>query len=242
MSHQFPALAVSDPGAACLPACVSAHGLSPQLEPEPRRHVHLTRVELGRLILLSTEVGARFARDGIPHDPAAWMVAPRRLFGGRSAVDACRAEIPFMRGMLLHSLSCGLDADPNAIDAVLLEHAEIDLASSTGGNIVRLDVPDPATGRELYTAIVVDSEGDTCCHAFLARMATGADEVLGELKDRLGERCRDPEIQRGFDPSHPVACAHVSAAITELLHDVAADPTSVLANGLNVFIEHRFAQ
>ena len=241
MSHQFPALAVSDSGAACLPVLLNSHAASPQLEPEPRQQMHLTRVELGRLILLSTEVGARFARDGIPYDPAAWMVAPRRLFGGRSAVDACRAEIPFMRGMLLHSLSCGLDADPDAIDAVLLEHDELAPGSDSSGHIIHLDVPEPATGPELYTAIVV-SEGDTCCHAFLARMASGADEVLGELKDRLGDRCRDPEIQRGFDPSHPVACAHVSAAITELLHDVAADPTSVLANGLNVFIEHRFAQ
>ena len=48
-----------------------------------------TRRAICRVALVATEVGGRFQREAIDHDPMSWMLSPRRLFGGSSALDAC---------------------------------------------------------------------------------------------------------------------------------------------------------
>ena len=80
-------------------------------------------------------------------DPAAWLFAPRRLFGGRAAVDACAAHGAFIRAMLLHGLGLGLDAAPEAMDALLAEDRSFDCEEAA---LVAL--PAPAMPAEPRTA------------------------------------------------------------------------------------------
>lgn len=78
-----------------------------------------TRRGLCRLTLLAAEVGSRFERDQEPIDPMAWLLAPRDLFGGKAAIEACLERENFMRALLLHGLAIGMDADPTDIDFLL---------------------------------------------------------------------------------------------------------------------------
>lgn len=196
------------------------------------------RWHLGRIVMLAAETGARFERDGIEADPAAWMVAPRRLFGGSSAVEACREDGPFLRAMLLHGLSAGLDADPELLDALVTD-------DPAAGNLdERLDIDEPRSSfprMDLYTATVVCECSSSTSHIFHACMAFGPDEVVRELRKRVGgEAGRCARVRRGFDPSDPIAVENVSPAIGAVLLEVAADANSPLGHGLNILIEHRF--
>lgn len=76
----------------------------------------VTRRRLIRLALVATEAGARFQREASEHDTMAWMLAPRKLFGGRDAIDATLEREHCMRALLLHGLGLGLDALPADID------------------------------------------------------------------------------------------------------------------------------
>ncbi len=75
-----------------------------------------TRRRLIRLALVAAETGARFQREGMDHDPMAWMLASRELFDGRDAVEAALELQHCTRAILLHGLGLGLDADPAVID------------------------------------------------------------------------------------------------------------------------------
>ena len=86
----------------------------------PSDHAVLaTRRGLTRLALIAAETGARFQREGEGHDPMTWLLAPRRLFEGGTAIDAVLGREDFMRALLLHGLSIGLDAEPGAIDLLV---------------------------------------------------------------------------------------------------------------------------
>lgn len=88
------------------------------LDPDSSNDVPIvvTRRQLIRLAVVATEVGARFQRDAIGHDSMAWMLAPRRLFDGRDAVDAALEQTHCVRALILHGLCLGLDARPQDID------------------------------------------------------------------------------------------------------------------------------
>lgn len=195
------------------------------------------RIQLGRIVMLAAETGARFERDGIVHDPAAWMVAPRRLFGGSSAVEACLEEGPFLRGMVFHGLSAGLDADPELIDTLISDDAEVD-----AGGVAEAGAPSADWPRmDLYTATAVCERSNSTSHVFHACMAFGAEDVFAELSKRLGaEAARQASVRRGFDPSHPIAVENVSPALGAVLIAVSEDAHSPLGHGLNILIEHRF--
>ena len=77
-----------------------------------------TRRAISRVALVATETACRFQREGMAHDAMTWMLAPRVLFAGASALEACLDRDACLRGVLLHGLSLGLDADPAAIDAL----------------------------------------------------------------------------------------------------------------------------
>lgn len=97
-------------------------GADPMAGDEPSDEpVLTTRRRLLRLSILSAEVGARFTREKIDHDPAAWMLTPRAAFGGARPIEACQDLRDFGRAILLHGLGLGLDADPDMLDELLLE-------------------------------------------------------------------------------------------------------------------------
>ena len=87
--------------------------------------VTMTERQLIRLVFVAAETGARFARERIEMDPAAWLFAGRRLFHGRAAVVACRERDAFVRALLVHGLSIGLDASPEAVDALIADGGDI---------------------------------------------------------------------------------------------------------------------
>ncbi|MFN3728053.1 MAG: hypothetical protein ACK4SZ_17310 [Allosphingosinicella sp.] len=87
--------------------------------------ITMTERQLIRLLFVAAETGARFARERIDLDPAAWLFAGRRLFHGRAAVVACRERDAFVRALLLHGLSIGLDASPEAVDSLVVEGGDI---------------------------------------------------------------------------------------------------------------------
>jgi len=83
-----------------------------------------TKRGLVRLALVAADTASRFEREGIAHDPVAWMLAPRVLFEGRAAIDACLGRHECLRAVLLHGLSIGLDAELDDLDHLLDEEDE----------------------------------------------------------------------------------------------------------------------
>ena len=104
---------------------VTAHSYSVE---DPTQHDHegdpvvvTTRRGLSRIAFVAAETGARFEREGIDHDPVAWMMTPREIFDGSAALDACLERHAFMRAAILHGLSWGLDASPRDIDPLIAD-------------------------------------------------------------------------------------------------------------------------
>lgn len=95
------------------------------LDPDSRSDTPLlvTRRRLIRLALVAAETGARFQRDGLDHDPVAWMLAPRELFDGRDGIEGSLALTGCLRAILLHGLAIGLDADPALMDELIEDGA-----------------------------------------------------------------------------------------------------------------------
>lgn len=85
--------------------------------------VVVTRRQLIRLAVVSTEVGARFQRETVDHDSMAWMLAPRTLFDGRDAIDAALEQRHCIRALVLHGLGLGLDARPSDVDDLMSDCA-----------------------------------------------------------------------------------------------------------------------
>lgn len=85
------------------------------------QQVLTTRRAICRVAFVAAETASRFEREGIDHDPMAWMMTPRRLFEGESALDACLHLTCFKRAIILHGLSYGLDGSPTHIDALIEE-------------------------------------------------------------------------------------------------------------------------
>ena len=81
--------------------------------------VETTARALVRLVYVAAQVGQRFRDENLTQDPVAWMMAPRDLFAGRCAIDACQDRPDFILATLLHGLSLGLDADPGDLRSLL---------------------------------------------------------------------------------------------------------------------------
>jgi hypothetical protein len=93
----------------------------------------LSQRQLGRLVFLAAETGARFDREGVDVDAVAWLFTPRVLFDGRQALVACQEREAFIRAILLHGLSIGFDADPVEMDALMTENVDQDLGELPEG-------------------------------------------------------------------------------------------------------------
>ncbi len=83
--------------------------------------------QLARLALIAAETGSRFERERSEADPLAWLYSPRELFDGLPAILACQERASFLRAVILHSLSIGLDADPHEIDRLLADDEQNDV-------------------------------------------------------------------------------------------------------------------
>lgn len=81
--------------------------------------VMTTRRAMCRVATVAAEAGARFQREASSVDPMAWMLAPRRMFDGVSALEACLDRDHFVRAIVLHGLSLGVDADPAVLDRLV---------------------------------------------------------------------------------------------------------------------------
>lgn len=210
-----------------------------------------TRRALCRVALVATEAAGRFERDGVAHDPMSWMLAPRRLFGGAAAIDACLDRDACMRGVLVHGLGLGLDIDPVALDALT---ADDDWDEDDGTDVVTIfHAVDDGSGDggvspfehhrprgRLFTATVVANDGFETVQAFHASIASDEAEISGRLFCRMGAASADAVIVEGFDPSDPLVGALVSPAISQTLTLVAENPRSALAAGLDLNVEQRF--
>lgn len=196
-----------------------------------------TRRAIGRVALVASEAASRFQREEVNHDAMSWMFAPRELFGGACAIDACLDRDACLRGVLVHGLSLGLDVSPEFVDALT---AEDDDEDGTDGDEEGY-VESAETGAvRLFTAMIAADDGFETVHAFHASFAVDAAEMAGRLHCRMGAAMADARIVEGFDPSDPLVVALVSNAMADLLSIVAADPSSDLAAGLDVNIEQRF--
>lgn len=101
-------------------AAAGSWGLDPLVHDDASDEtVELSKRQLVRIALIATEVGARFQRDGNTHDPMSWMLVPRRLFAGRSAIEACGEHSNCLRSVLVHGLGLDLDVKVEVIDALL---------------------------------------------------------------------------------------------------------------------------
>lgn len=78
-----------------------------------------TRRALCRIALVASETAVRFEREGVPYDPMAWMLAPRRMFDGRAALDACLGVDACVRAVVAHGLSLDLDQDRGTIEGLM---------------------------------------------------------------------------------------------------------------------------
>lgn len=92
--------------------------------------VRMTNRQLSRLLLIAADTAARFEREHCPVDPIAWLFSPRKLFNGCAAVAACQSRSHFIRAIVLHGLSIGLDADPDELDELLAEDGDAEMAFS----------------------------------------------------------------------------------------------------------------
>lgn len=210
-----------------------------------------TRRGITRVALVATEVAARFQREAAPHDPMGWMLAPRDLFSGAAAIDACIERGACLRAILLHGLSIGLDADADAIDALVVEPEEKEAehaarprrrraARHRGADNVVPIKPVAEAGPRLFTATMVANDGQETIQAFHASLASDEAEIAGRLYMRMGAAAAEARIMPGFDPGDPMAAALVSPALADMLALAADCPASPLAAGLDLNIEQRF--
>lgn len=203
--------------------------------------VPATRRGLTRLALIAAETGARFQREGEGLDPMAWMLAPRRLFAGSTAIESCLARADFMRALLLHGLALGLDAEPAQIDALLCDTPG-DVGSGfweggdgTGGEPVRNVV----RRQRLYSAMIVIARGGELVHLFHASVAPSAGVVRERIRSRFGAAAAaQADIQIGVDLDCPTTSEMLPPAFRVMVERGRRVRWSAMA-GLDVTVEHR---
>ena len=201
-----------------------------------------TTRRLLRLAISAADVGTRFAQEASPLDPAAWLIAPRRLFDGRAALDACQELDGFQRSVVLHGLGMALDADPAEIDDLLASEpgaadgAPEDGEASMGALDARMPQP------RLLSCWVDSADEGGRLFAFCAVVTNRPADLVERVVARYGPAAAAAaSYSAGFDHSTPLATAMVSDAMADTLALAAVDPGSPLAAGLDVVVEQRFA-
>lgn len=201
-----------------------------------------TRRAIGRVALVAAEVATRFEREGVPHEPMSWMLAPRRLFGGSTAVEACLGHRDSVRALTLHGLSLGLDAEPGDVDALLCD------APGEGG--AYWDGADPGDGRgdagrrvvrrqRLYSAVLVIARGGELVHLFHASVAPASSVVRERIRARFGEAAANQaDIRLGVDLGCEATAGLLPPAFREMVEGRRRIRWSSMA-GFDVTVEHR---
>ncbi len=92
--------------------------LDPLENDDDDENVVLTLREIVRIALVASEVGARFQREGIPSDPMAWMLAPRRAFHGAPPIEACASRQDCAKAVLIHGLGLDLDVAAHCVESL----------------------------------------------------------------------------------------------------------------------------
>jgi hypothetical protein len=200
-----------------------------------------TRRGLTRLALVAAETGARFQREATPHDPMAWLLAPRRLFAGAAAVEACLERDHCLRAILLHGLALGLDASPTTIDALIADGPADDPDEPWPGE--RRGSPDGIPGGRrvrLYSAVIVVARGGELLNAFHASVAPSAAVVRERIRARLGSAAAaHATIRVGVDPDCPTTIGMVPPALLHTLMRGGRRGRWSLAGGIDVTVEQR---
>lgn len=208
--------------------------------------VMVTPRRLLRLAIAAADAGARFSREGLDLDPVAWMIAPRQLFDGKSAMDACQDLEHFHRSVVLHGLNIGLDASPSDIDDLLADDGDEADASLEPADQGTADDGDHAERRlprpYLLTCWLDATEDGTRLFAFCAMVTDRPAELVERVIGRYGaDAVGHAVFSTGFDHTTPMATAMISDVLADTLALVASDPESPLARGLDVVVEQRFA-
>jgi hypothetical protein len=202
--------------------------------------VTATRRGLTRLVLVATEVGARFQREGEGRDPMGWMLAPRRLFAGSTAIESCLARDDFLRALLLHGLSLGLDAEPAQIDALLCDAPGDFGGFWEGGDGAGGESRRQVAGRQrLYSAMIVTARGGELVHLFHASVAPVASVVRERIRARFGAAAAaQADIQVGVDLNCAATIGMLPPAFRLMVERGRRVRWSAMA-GLDVTVEHR---
>ena len=207
-----------------------------------------TRRAITRVALVAVETGGRFQREGIEHDPMSWMLAPRRLFNGRAAIDACLEREHCLRSILVHGLSLGLDLAPTAVDTLLSDDEEDKRRRSRqymsskrkAGKKRNRSGHRPLAAPRLFTATIIYSDRKLMLQAFHASIAHEPSEISARLCERFGHSAANvADIREGFHQSTPVAMALVQEPVAELIRRVAPEADHPLHNDFAVTIEQR---
>lgn len=200
-----------------------------------------SRRALVRLALVATEVGARFQREGVAHDPMAWMLSSRRLFSDRPALLACLELDECLRAVLLHGLSLGLDAAPAQIDALLCDSpGDPGGGFWEGGDGMGGEPARRSAGRQrLYSALIVIARGGELIHLFHASVAPATSVVRERIRARFGAvAATQADIQLGVD----LECATTSALLPPAFRLMVERGRRIrwsTMTGLDVTVEHR---
>lgn len=213
------------------------------LDPDGPTDAPLTtsRRGLARLALVATEVGARFQREGVGHDPMAWMLASRRLFGGEAALDACLEREACLRAVLLHGLSLGLDAGPDQIGALLGDTpGDVGGGFWEGGDGAGAEPTRQAARRQrLFSTMIVFARGGELVHVFHASVAPSASVVRERIRARFGAAAASQaDIRIGVDLSCPATSEMLPPAFRMMLERERRVRWAALS-GLDVTVEHR---
>ncbi|MCD2323057.1 hypothetical protein LQ953_03395 [Sphingomonas sp. IC-56] len=199
-----------------------------------------TRRALCRVATVAAEAGARFQREASGVDPMGWMLSPRRMFDGSPAIEACLDREHFVRAIILHGLSLGLDAEPDVFGQLQGADGEDERAPLSRPNRGRSRRCRSAPRQTLYCATISYEGEGVLLQAFHASVARHPSEVVQRLRSRFGEDVVDlVEIRAGFHPAAPLAIALVPNGIANMLRRIEKDADSSDYSTFAVDIEQR---
>lgn len=215
--------------------------------------VIMTKRAMCRIALVAAETGGRFERDGISYDPMSWMLAPRQLFNGGAAIEACAQLEHCRRSILVHGLGLGLDVAPSAIDALIgaddtddgdEENSFKKPARFSGGRKGERRNDRHGSGAtlelRLWTATMAHSTEELIVNAFHASLATNVHDVVERLRMRYGtEIASTADIRIGFHQAKPIVLALIQEPMAEMIRQIDNEPLLADPDRFSINIEHR---